>query len=307
MEYEQIIAERRDDVALLTLNRPDRLNVWTPRMSAELVDAITKANDDDGVGAIVVTGAGRGFCAGADIGGQFAAQLEGQPATDTPPSEAPRVDWVQFCRDAKPLVAAINGPSIGVGLTMVLPFDQLIAAEGAKLSARFVKMGLVPELASSHFLVARCGWGAASWLALEWHDDPRRRSTPHPTRRPRRSGRAGGRRGVGGGVGAGGQPGPTVAHDQGAAVGQCHRDRSQRRAEAGDRGAEHRVPHARASRSRHRVPREAPAQVPLTDSLGPMGRARHRLRQTPRLSDTRKDPAWAFPTASITSPSPPLT
>jgi enoyl-CoA hydratase/carnithine racemase len=63
-------------------------------------------------------------------------------------------------------VAAINGPAIGVGLTMVLPFDQLIAADDAKLSARFVKMGLVPELASSHFLVTRCGFGAASWLAL---------------------------------------------------------------------------------------------------------------------------------------------
>ncbi|MDQ1424180.1 MAG: hypothetical protein QOD72_1678 [Acidimicrobiaceae bacterium] len=166
MEYEQILAERRDDVVVLTLNRPDRLNAWTPRMSAELVDAISKANDDNDVGAVVVTGAGRGFCAGADIGGQFAAKLDGEAANDAPSPETLRVDWVQFCRDSKPLVAAINGPCIGVGLTMVLPFDQLVAAEGAKLSARFVKMGLVPELASSHFLVARCGWGAASWLAL---------------------------------------------------------------------------------------------------------------------------------------------
>ena len=76
---------------------------------------------------------------------------------------------MRLCRASKPLVAAINGPAIGVGLTMVLPFDQLIAAEGAKLSCRFVKMGLVPELASSHFLVARCGWGNASYLALGRH------------------------------------------------------------------------------------------------------------------------------------------
>ena len=75
-------------------------------------------------------------------------------------------DWVRLCRESKPLVAAINGAAIGVGLTLVLPFDQLVAAEGAKLSARFVKMGLVPELASSHWLVTRCGFGAASWLAL---------------------------------------------------------------------------------------------------------------------------------------------
>ena len=64
------------------------------------------------------------------------------------------------------MIAAINGPAIGLGLTLVLPMDQIVAATGAKLSARFVKMGLVPELASSHFLTARCGFGAASWLAL---------------------------------------------------------------------------------------------------------------------------------------------
>src|SRR3954470_24350542 len=168
MDYEQILAERRDDVVLLTLNRPDRLNAWTPRMSVELVDAITDANEDGGVGAIVVTGAGRGFCAGADIGGQFAANLDSaeRPA-DSGGSEARGAgDWVRLCRSSKPLVAAINGPAIGIGLTLVLPFDYLIAAEGAKISARFVKMGLVPELASSHFLVSRCGFGNASYLTL---------------------------------------------------------------------------------------------------------------------------------------------
>jgi enoyl-CoA hydratase/carnithine racemase len=168
MGYEQILTEQRGDVLLLTLNRPERLNAWTPQMSIELTDAISSANDDRSIGAIVVTGAGRGFCAGADIGGQFAAGME-KRATDadpSPPTEVRVGEWVRLCRSSKPLVAAINGPVIGVGLTMVLPFDQLIAAEGAKLSARFVKMGLVPELASSHFLVARCGFGPASWLAL---------------------------------------------------------------------------------------------------------------------------------------------
>jgi len=174
MDYEQILAERRDEILLLTLNRPERLNAWTPRMSQELSHAILAANDDSAIGAVVVTGAGRGFCAGADIGGQFAANLDAREATPPPPSDRPRSDqpappaagWVTLCRRSKPLVAAINGPIIGVGLTMVLPFDRLVAAESAKLSARFVKMGLVPELASSHYLVTRCGWGAASWLAL---------------------------------------------------------------------------------------------------------------------------------------------
>src|ERR1700710_601652 len=75
MAYEQTLAEQRGDVLLLTLNRPERLNAWTPKMSAELTEQITAANEDASIGAIVVTGAGRGFCAGADIGGQFAANL----------------------------------------------------------------------------------------------------------------------------------------------------------------------------------------------------------------------------------------
>ena len=172
MEYEQILHERRDEVVLLTLNRPERLNAWTPRMSAELTHAITAANDDDAIGAVVVTGAGRGFCAGADIGEQFASALDGDETAaksngaGSNGSAAPIGDWVRMCRESKPLIAAINGPCVGVGLSMVLPFDVLLAAEGAKLSARFVKMGVVPELASSHFLVARCGFGGASYLAL---------------------------------------------------------------------------------------------------------------------------------------------
>jgi enoyl-CoA hydratase/carnithine racemase len=175
MAYDQILAERRGPIALITLNRPDKLNAWTTHMHRELTDAVSAANDDGSVGAIVLTGAGRGFCAGADIGSQFqarieagergAARREGDGGDGDRPA-APATDWVQLVRSSKPMVAAINGAAIGVGLTLTLAMDQLIAAEDAKLSARFVKMGLVPELASSHFLVQRCGWGAASDLAL---------------------------------------------------------------------------------------------------------------------------------------------
>jgi enoyl-CoA hydratase/carnithine racemase len=165
-EFEQILVEQVADVVRITLNRPERLNAWTPKMLREMTQVITDANDDTSVGAIVVTGAGRGFCAGADIGSQFAPGVEGKEREDRPAVDRSAVDWVQLCRTSKPLVAAVNGACIGIGLTMVLPFDQIIAADDAKLSARFVKMGLVPELASSHFLVARCGFGAASWLAL---------------------------------------------------------------------------------------------------------------------------------------------
>ena len=163
MSYEHILYEQRDDIALITLNRPDKLNAWTPLMSFEMQQAIEAANDDRSIGAVVMTGAGRGFCAGADIGAVFNAQLEGDRAASKPLATR---DWIDLIRSTKPIVAAVNGAVIGVGLTMILPFDRIVCADGAKLSVRFVKMGLVPELASSMFLPARCGLGAASDLML---------------------------------------------------------------------------------------------------------------------------------------------
>jgi enoyl-CoA hydratase/carnithine racemase len=162
-DYQEIRSERRDDVALLTLDRPDKLNAWTPRMGAELSDAIEAADADPSVGAVVLTGAGRGFCAGADINAVFDAQLQGDASAGFP---AAGRDWVDLIRSTKPIVAAVNGPAIGVGLTMILPFDRIVVADGVKLSIRFIKLGLVPELASSTFLPLRCGWGAANDLML---------------------------------------------------------------------------------------------------------------------------------------------
>ena len=163
MDYEQITAERRDDVVVLTLDRPDRLNAWTPRMSAELVHAIEAADADGDVGAVVVTGAGRGFCAGADIEAVFDAQLSNDADGGSPQRTR---DWVSLVRSTKPLVAAVNGVAVGVGLTMILPFDRIVASDQARFSLRFVKMGLVPELASSSFVPQRVGFGAASDLML---------------------------------------------------------------------------------------------------------------------------------------------
>ncbi len=160
--YETILVDHIDGIAEITLNRPEKLNAWTYQMGAELSRAVAEANADEDVNAIVVTGAGRGFCAGADIGDVFKAQADGENVRG---DNEPR-DWVGEVRAAKPMVAAINGAAIGVGLTQVLPMDYLIAAEDAKLSVRFVKMGLVPELASSHFLTLRMGFGHASELML---------------------------------------------------------------------------------------------------------------------------------------------
>ncbi len=170
MAYDQILYETREDVALLTLNRPDRLNAWTPRMSEEQADAIGRANADPQVGAIVLTGAGRGFCAGADMDDTFQSRIDGSdPGADTQSGfggMSAGLDWVKLVREAKPMVAALNGATVGIGLTMVLPCDVIVAAETAKIGMGFIKMGLVPELASTHFLVQRAGFGRASELCL---------------------------------------------------------------------------------------------------------------------------------------------
>ena len=163
MTYETITTELRGEVLLITLNRPDRLNAWTHQMGAELGDAISQANHSDDVTAMVLTGAGRGFCAGADIRDLFKAQAEGDKEAG---GVRPTRNWVELIRESKPIVAAVNGAAIGVGLTQILPCDYIIASSAAKLSARFIKMGLVPELASSRLLVARMGLGQASRIML---------------------------------------------------------------------------------------------------------------------------------------------
>lgn len=170
MTYEQITTERRGEVLIITMNRPERLNAWTPQMSKEQVQAIKAANEDPTVGAIVLTGAGRGFCAGADTEAVFQNRINSDEAGETKADEVGAmtggVDWVQFLRSSKPIVAAVNGPAVGIGITMILPCDQIVASSAAKFGSGFIKMGLVPELASSRFYVQRLGWGRASDFVL---------------------------------------------------------------------------------------------------------------------------------------------
>jgi enoyl-CoA hydratase/carnithine racemase len=169
VEYHTIACERRGTAALITLNRPERLNAWTPQMASEQAAAIRAANDDHEVGAIVMTGAGRGFCAGADMRDTFKTRLEGgDPAGDGDRSGGmpPEVDWVALARESKPLIAAVNGAAVGIGMTMILPFDVIVASERAKFGMLFVKVGLVPELASTRLLAQRVGFGRASEMCL---------------------------------------------------------------------------------------------------------------------------------------------
>lgn len=160
-QFNTIGVEKGDDIAVVTLNRPERLNAWTHEMGGELHAAISELNDDPEVGAMVVTGAGRGFCAGADIKDNFKARMDasGKEARGGG-------DWIGLVRSSKPLIAAVNGACVGVGATMILPMDVIVASEEAKFGMFFVKMGVTPELASSHFLVQRIGLGRASEMCL---------------------------------------------------------------------------------------------------------------------------------------------
>ena len=169
-DYEQIETEHHGGVRLVALNRPQRLNAWTPQLCLELADAVERANEDPAVGAIVLTGRGRGFCAGADMDVTFSTRLAGHdPGGDTAGGVGgfpAGLDWVGQCRRSKPLIAAVNGAAVGVGVTMILPFDLILAATTARFGMGFIKVGLVPELACSQLLPQRVGVGFANDLCL---------------------------------------------------------------------------------------------------------------------------------------------
>ena len=156
MSYEFILSEVRGRVGVLTMNRPDKLNAMNPQMNDEIRAQIADWNADDSVGAIVWTGTGRGFCAGADIG-RFEARRDGADTGDIAPT--PQDSWHEVIRKAKPVIAAINGVAIGEGLTRTLPCDVRIASESARLSFRFVRVGLTPEYASTHYAPHLIGLG----------------------------------------------------------------------------------------------------------------------------------------------------
>jgi enoyl-CoA hydratase/carnithine racemase len=169
MTYEQILYERRGRAALITLNRPEKLNAWTSQMNSEMCAALRAANDDPDVGAVVLTGAGRGYCAGADISNWQRSLNEGStPASvrNEPRDRDPSDNWVTLVRQSKPVIAAVNGPAVGIGVTHILPADIRIASEAARFGFIFVRMGVLPELASTYYLAQIVGLGAAQELCL---------------------------------------------------------------------------------------------------------------------------------------------
>jgi enoyl-CoA hydratase/carnithine racemase len=165
MSFEQITFEQRGRVSLITLNRPEKLNAWTPTMMSEMVQAMDAAVADTKTGAIVVTGSGRAFCAGADVDAVFKTGSQERDAGTTAPAAPAATNWVKYLRALpKPTIAAVNGAAVGIGVTQVLPMDIRICSEEARFGMFFVRMGLVPELASSALLPQMVGQARA----LEW-------------------------------------------------------------------------------------------------------------------------------------------
>jgi enoyl-CoA hydratase/carnithine racemase len=167
MDFQDIRYELDGNLLTITLNRPERLNAFTPRMATELIEAFDRADADDEVRSVIVTGAGRGFCAGADLagGGETFDWRERQKGDEIPRDGGGRVTLRIFdC--TKPVIAAINGPAVGVGITMTLPMDIRLVAEGARIGFVFARRGIVPEACSSWFLPRIVGISQAmEWVA----------------------------------------------------------------------------------------------------------------------------------------------
>lgn len=169
MEYKSIIYDRYgtdDRIGRVTLNRPEKLNAFTRTMRTELIDALDRADADDDVRAIIVTGAGRGFCAGADLssGGDTFNADEREDRAGELHRDGGGLLTLRIFECKKPIIAAVNGAAVGVGVTMTLPMDIRLAADVARFGFVFARRGIVPEACSSYFLPRIVGISQA----LEW-------------------------------------------------------------------------------------------------------------------------------------------
>ncbi|WP_373087198.1 crotonase/enoyl-CoA hydratase family protein [Sneathiella sp.] len=168
MPYEHILYDIDDQILTITLNRPDNLNAFTPIMREELIDAFDKADEDDMVRAIIVTGAGRAFCAGADLKkgkDTFNYKLRGEEKEGELHRDGGGRVTLRMFRSKKPIIGAINGPAVGIGATMTLPMDIRLASDTARIGFVFSRRGIVMEACSSWFLPRLVGISqAAEWV-----------------------------------------------------------------------------------------------------------------------------------------------
>ena len=170
MDYQQILYDVDEGILTITLNRPDKLNAFTAQMMREMIDALDRADADDGVKAIIVTGAGRGFCAGADLS-SGADTFNADSATKKQTSDQAKsiadgggLLTLRIFDCLKPIISACNGPAVGIGATMQCAMDIRLASNSAKYGFVFSKRGIVPEACSSWFLPRLVGISQA----LEW-------------------------------------------------------------------------------------------------------------------------------------------
>jgi len=167
MEFEEIIYDLTDGIATITLNRPDKLNAFTGRMMHEVIAALDMTDADDNVKVVIFTGAGRAFCAGADLssGGEtFAKGGSDVQTKQGVPRDGGGLVSLRIFESLKPVIGVINGPAVGVGVTMTLPMDFRLASDTAKFGFVFAKRGIVPEACSSYFLPRLVGIAQAT----EW-------------------------------------------------------------------------------------------------------------------------------------------
>jgi enoyl-CoA hydratase/carnithine racemase len=166
MEFETIKMEMPEPgICLITLNRPDRLNAWTKKMMEELITAFLQADENDDIRVTVITGEGKGFCAGADLDPErFVGRGKPLPTGEIPRDTAGQLTLVIYDLK-KPVIAAINGSAVGVGITMTLPMDIRVASTNAKIGFAFNRRGMVPEGCSTWFLPRIVGISRASeWM-----------------------------------------------------------------------------------------------------------------------------------------------
>jgi enoyl-CoA hydratase/carnithine racemase len=167
MAYEEIIYEVSEQIATITLNRPDKLNSFTNRMLKEIIAAFDESDADDNVRAVIVTGSGRAFCAGADLSGggeTFAKGGSDVKAKTGVMRDGGGLVSLRIFESKKPVIGAINGAAVGVGVTMTLPMDFRLASSSSKFGFVFAKRGIIPEAASSWFLPRIVGISQAT----EW-------------------------------------------------------------------------------------------------------------------------------------------
>ena len=166
MDYETVLVERRGGELRITLNRPEAMNAWNKQFGYDLRDAIERAAEDDEVRAVVITGAGRAFSSGADLKAGFDPTPSGRPDVHTALTERYHPIITGIRRMPKPVVAAVNGPAVGIGLSLALAADLVIARESAYFLLAFVNIGLVPDGGSSVLVPSRVGYTRAAEMAM---------------------------------------------------------------------------------------------------------------------------------------------